>query len=128
MSVLVINSFAETKDTGRLPVVSSYIGDIVNRARWSNLPIAHLHQKRPMLASGLRVSIGRYEPVFQAFDLSQGIPDGLFDFIVTSPTKSIQLVGAASWKQIKQLSSLLDVAGYAAQVERSAIVETREEA
>ena len=127
MSILVINTFAQPQDRGRVDAVSGRIGDLVNEARTSKLPIAHLHQKRDKPESGLRVAIGRYEPVFQAFDLCEDVPEALFDFIVNSPTKTIKLVGAASWKQIKLLSGLIDVAGYSAQVEPSAIVETSDD-
>ena len=127
MSILVINTFAEPQDRRSLRDVSSRIGDLVNQARTSKQPVAHLHQKRDRPAIGLRVPIGRYEPVFRAFDLSDDVPDGLFDFIVNSPTKTIKLVGAASRKQIQSLSGLLALVGYSAQVDTAAIVETSED-
>lgn len=128
MSILVINTFAEPQDRRSLRAVSSRIGDLINQARTSQRPVAHLHQKRDRPASGLRVPIGRYEPVFRAQDLISGdVPEALFDFIVNSPTNTIELVGAASRDQIDKIRGLLDVAGYSAQVEPSAIVETSEE-
>lgn len=122
----MINSFAATKDAQRIQAVSGRIGDLVNQARTSKRPVAHLHQKRLSRASGLRVSIDRYEPVFQSVDLSEGFPDALIEFILASPTRTIQLVGAASRAQFEQLSQLIQIAGYAAKVEPNAIVPTSE--
>ncbi len=127
MSILVINTFAEPQDRRSLNAVSSRIGDLINQARTSKRPVAHLHQKRDRPASGLRVPIGRYEPVFRALDLNGDVPDALFDFIVNSPTKTVELVGAASRNQIQKLTGLLHLAGFYAQVEPSAIVETSED-
>ena len=124
MTILVINSFAEPQDAAALHAVSGRIGDLVNQARFTNTPIAHLHQKRSKRASGLRVPVGRYEPVFQAADLPEDVPDELFDFVVNSPSNSIKLIGAASREQIRRLRGLFDAAGYAAQIESSAFVET----
>lgn len=124
MSILVINSFAETRDEQRVQAVSGRIGDLVNQARTCNRPVAHLHQKRASRSTSLRVPIDRYDPVFQSQTLTCGFPDALFDFILSSPTKTIQLVGAASRAQFAQLSRLIRIAGCAAIVEPTAIVST----
>ena len=124
MAILVINTFAKPQDAGSVQSISGRIGDLVNQARTSRTPIAHLHEKRSKSGSEFRIPIGRYEPVFQAMDLRDGVPDELIDFIVGSPSKTIKLVGAASWEQIKRLSGLIHVAGYSAQIEPSAFVET----
>lgn len=126
MSILVINSFAAMKDSKHLQAVSGRIGDLVNQARISKRPVAHLHQKRSSRGSGLRVPIDRYDPVFQSVDLSEGFPDALFEFILASPTRTIQLVGAASRDQFERLSRLIQIAGYAVKVEPGAIVPTSE--
>ena len=124
MAILVINSFAEPRDAEAVDVISDRIGDLVNRARFMKTPIAHLHQKRSERASGIRIPIGRYEPVFQTSDLQESLPDEFIDFVVNSSSQTIKLVGAASQEQIKRLRRLFYAAGYAAQVEPTTIVET----
>lgn len=126
MSILVINSFSAATDERRLQAVSGRIGDLVNQARTCKRPVAHLHQKRSAPDSALRVSIDRFEPVFLSRDIAQAIPDGLFEFIVQSPTDTIQLVGVGSRAQFETLRGLIRAAGFLGQVEPSAIVSTQD--
>ena len=125
MAILVINSFAEPQDAAAADVISGRIGDLVNRARFMNTPIAHLHQKRSERASGIRIPIGRYEPVFQTDDIQASLPDEFIDFVVNSTTNTVKLVGAASQEQIKRLERFFCAAGYSAQIEPATFVETR---
>ena len=127
MAILVINSFAEPQDAAALDVISDRIGDLINRARFMETPIAHLHQKRSERTSGFRIPVGRYEPVFQTADLQNGLPDGFIDFVVNSSTNTVKLVGAASQEQIKRLERLFCAAGYSAHVEPATFVETRDQ-
>lgn len=126
MSVLVINSFAATADDRQLQVVAGRIGDLVNQARTSKRPVAHLHQKRSQTDLGLRVSIDRFEPVFLSGDIAHTVPEGLFEFILRSPTETIQLVGVGSSNQFARIRELIRAAGFFGEVEPTAVVSTHE--
>lgn len=124
MSILVINSFAAATDEQQLQAVAGRIGDLVNQARTCKRPVAHLHQQRARPESGLRVAIDRFEPVFLSRDIAHAVPEGLFEFILRSPTDTIQLVGVGSRDQFETLRGLIRAAGFSGQVEPTAIVAT----
>lgn len=124
MSILVINSFAAATDKEQLQAVAGRIGDLVNQARTCKRPVAHLHQQRSRPTAALRISIDRFEPVFLSRDIAHVVPEGLFEFILRSPTETIQLVGMGSRDQFERLRALIRAAGFSGHVEPTAVVST----
>lgn len=125
MCLLVVNTFSVSAAARDLHRVSERIRDLLLSARQVSAPIAHLHQKPLRNGLGLRVPIGRYEPVFRAEEVGARVPDGLIDYIVSSPTPLIKLVGAASQDQFDRLSLTLADAGYSPDLDQTAIVTAR---
>ena len=121
MRLLVLNPRVTGPDDLRLGPLAVRIVDLLRRARFAQLPIAHLHEARNG-AAALSIPIGRYDPVFKADDLARGVPIGLIDYLVASPSKTIKLVGAANRANIKRLRAMLADAGYDADVESQTIV------
>jgi len=122
MCLLVVNAHASMPDQHRASPVAARISEIVQRARFSEVPVAHLHQVQKGTFAALRIPIGRFDPVFKSENFDYDFPSGLIEFIVRSPSDTINLVGAASLTQFKRLSRLVKAAGYDARLETSAIM------
>lgn len=121
MRFLVLNARAADPDDQRFAPLTDRIIDLLQRARIAELPIAHLHGAQDGAAT-LAIPIGRYDPVYKTDDLKREVPSGLIDYLVGSPSKSINLVGAASRANIKRLSALLADIGFAARMQAETIV------
>jgi len=126
MSLLVINGRASGSGDGRLASVSLKIIELIRRARFLQLPIAHVHEAHSGAATRLQVPIGRYDPVFKASSLDGQLPSGLIEFIVRSPSRTIDLVGATSQTQLDQLCRVLRDAGFKPRIEPSMMVAFEE--
>ncbi len=104
------------------------VSDLVRRARIVHLPIAHLHQGEHGAATALQIPIGRYDPVFKAVDLWDEFPNGLIEFIASSPSKTINLAGAIRQAQFDRLVELLADAGFVARIQSAALISLEDEA
>lgn len=126
MSVLVINARAVDPKDRRLIDLTARVRELVRRARFLQMPVAHLHAEKHGAGTALHVPIGRYEPVFKANERGRELPSGLIDFIVRSPSKTIHLVGAASQTYLRYLSQVLTDTGYEARMEAATVVSFEE--
>lgn len=128
MSLLVVNARAPISSGRRFWSLTERVSDLVRRARVAQLPIAHIHLGDRGTATVLQVPIGRYDPVFNAVDLWHEIPSGLIEFLVNSPTKTINLAGAARDDQFERLCNLFTESGFQPRLQRAALLSLDGEA
>lgn len=122
MSLLVINAREPVADDKRARQVSALIMEIVRRARFDQQPIAHIHPAAEGNPTALPIPIGRYDLVFLSESANDLVPSGLIEFILRSPSKVIDVVGAAQEQQFDQLSGFMKRAGYKPRIDPQAIV------
>lgn len=121
MSLLIVNARAPNVPDQRFLPLAERVTYLVRRARIAQLPIAHVHQGDRRAATALQVPIGRYDPVFNASDLWHEVPSGLVEFLVRSPSKTINLAGLVREGQIERLCRLLTESGFQPRLQRAAL-------
>ena len=128
MSLLIVNARAPNVPDQRFLPLAERVTDLVRRARIAQLPIAHVHQGVRWAATTLQVPIGRYDPVFNAIDLWHEVPSGLIEFLVDSPSKTINLAGVIREAQLERLCSLLTESGFQPRLQQAALMSLDDQA
>lgn len=121
MSLLVVNSRVYGMESRNCLGLAHGISSLIQRARVADLPVAHLHQGNPEMALAMWVPIGRYDPVFASTDLAAAFPPALVEFLVRSPSKTINVAGLIARDQLKRLTSVLENTGFVARTNASVI-------
>lgn len=121
MSLLVVNSRAHGISQRRRSGLGQSVSDLIQRARFAELPIAHLHQGEVGGVLAMMVPIGRYDPVFASPDLARAFPAALVEFLVHSPSKTISVAGVISRDQLMTLTSVLGNSGFVAKTHASVL-------
>ena len=127
MSLLIVNSRVPRPGREDLTDLSDRISDLARRARLTELPIAHLHQGASGAATALQIHIGRYDLVFRTVDLCRDFPKGLIEFLVSSPSGTVNLIGAIRSSQLLRLTELLAGAGIKTRLIDTALITLDEE-
>jgi len=117
MCLLVICSHAGRLEPSLLEGFSDRLRQIVDSARVDRRPVAYVQRREGISLNGLGLHIGRYEPIFGAFDIESGLSSGLIDFITKSATTHISLAGLADWDQLERFRGLLMRAGFKTEID-----------
>lgn len=112
MSLLVVNARAPGVDSRLLSGLADSVSSLIGRARFAEIPIAHLHQGASEAPFALKIPIGRFDPVFAARDLAREFPSELIEFLVHSPKKIINIAGLIRRDQLISLTSVLTQARF----------------
>ena len=122
MSLLVVNTRATGIESRGFAALVERASGLVRRARILELPVAHLHHGFRDDPLALNIPIGRFDPIFASVDLAVDFPGPLIEFLVHSPSRTINLVGFIRQDQLSNLSTILMRAGFDPKVHTSALV------
>lgn len=112
MSLLIISDYRSAVERSRLLQVSDCLRTRIQETREARGAVCFVHRRNSAGFEALRIAIGRYDPVFSAFDLSAGFPSGLIDFIVENVADRIELAGIAPSALFDRYCNTLDRSGY----------------
>jgi hypothetical protein len=122
MSLLVVNSRAPVFESRGLSGLAQSVSSLIGRARFAELPIAHLHQGASETPLALEIPIGRFDPIFATADLGRTFPSALIEFLVHSPSATVNLAGLIRRDQLRSLTSVLRQAGFEAKTRASVLM------
>lgn len=122
MSLLVMNTSLQGATGRRCVRLIQPLADLMRRARFEEIPIAHLHHGASGTALALKVPISRFDPVFSFADLRREFPEPLNEFLVHSPTKIIHVAGLVCRDQLRNLLSVLKQAGFEPKTHPSVLI------
>lgn len=124
MCLLIVCGHVGRLDPAILPSVSDTLSRVIDHARVEQRPVAYVQKRHGVGFDRLGVRIGRYEPIFGAFEAGETLPHGLIDFILKSSQAGISLAGFAQRSQFQRFKTILSRAGIYADIDAAAISST----
>ncbi|MEP1142596.1 MAG: hypothetical protein ABJH52_02660 [Henriciella sp.] len=124
MCLVIVCNHIGRLDPAILPSISDTLSRVIDDARVERRPVAYVQKRYGVGFDRLGVRIGRYEPIFGAFEAGESLPDGLIDFILKSSEAGIRLAGFAQRSQFQRFQTILSKAGIFADIDAAAISPT----
>lgn len=122
MSLLIISDYCSAIERSPLLRVSDCLRRRIEETREAQGSVCFVQSRHGAGFEALGIGIGRYDPVFSAFDLFGRFPTGLIDFIVANVADRIELAGIAPSALFDRYRNILDRSGYETRLCSNAIL------